>query len=737
MVPPPSDAPSRLRGTLSRVRFSSDDGQFSVAELTVPERVTPVTLVGNLMSARPGETLEVTGQWRDDPTYGRQFKIHTVEAALPSSREGIVAYLGGDMIEGIGPKLAARIVDHFGEQTLEIIDDQPARLSEVDGIGDTRATQIAEAWRRDRAIHRLMIALRSHGVSPAHAVKIHQLFGDDALSIIRRNPYRLAEDIRGIGFKTADQIARHFDIDKDSPERLRAGLLHLLSRARNDGHVYLPLRELQGRAEELLGPGVGHLDDALEGLERDDKLVREPLESAQRGANDIAVYPVAAFRAEVGAANHLRRLTAHQETLQLGASSSVDQELQAIESNLGLELADAQRRAVSSVFDTSLCVITGGPGTGKTTIVEAICHLADRRHQRIDLAAPTGRAARRLAEATERQARTIHRLLEFSFDEGGFQRHEDRPLDLDLLVVDEASMIDTFLLYSLVRALPDGATLVLVGDIDQLPSVGPGQVLRDLIDAQAGRVVRLTEIFRQHEASTIITNAHRINAGQMPINPPRQPGELVDFYTIHAPEPADARQTILQLATQRIPQAFGFDPLEELQILSPMYRGDVGCDGLNQALQEHHSDNRPRLQSGSTTFFLGDRVMQTTNNYEDDVFNGDIGRVVAVDREQELLSVDFQDRVVNYPTSRFHELTLAYAITIHKSQGSEYPAVIIPVMTQHYVMLQRNLLYTAVTRARDLVILVGTPKAVEIAVNNRDASRRYTRLRHRLDGTRP
>ncbi len=724
---PPST--ERLRGTLHRVRFTSDDGQFSVAELAVDDRVAPVTLVGNLMAARPGETLEVIGQWKDDPTYGRQFQVRSIETALPSTEEGIVAYLGGDMIDGIGPKLAARIVDHFGDQTLEVIDRNPSRLSEVEGIGDTRAHQIAEAWQRDRTIHRLMIALRSHGISPAHAVKIHQQFGADALSLIQRNPYRLAEDIRGIGFQTADQIARHFDIDPDSPERLRAGLLYTLRNARNDGHVYLPLYELKHRAYELLGDQIGAIDDALEQLEADDKIARQPLDGDQ-----IAIYPIAAYHAERGAADHLRRIARRHPTLDLGDTpQAVGDDLEAIEQRLGVDFAKTQRRAIASVFEDSLCVITGGPGTGKTTIVEAICHLADRHHQSIDLAAPTGRAARRLAEATGRRARTLHRLLEFSFDEGGFQRHEDRPLELDILVVDEASMIDIFLLYSLVRALPDRATLVLVGDIDQLPSVGPGQVLRDLIDARPGSVVRLTEIFRQDEASTIITNAHRINAGHMPIAPPREGGELVDFYTINAPDPDRARQTILNLATQRIPDAFGFHPLDELQILSPMYRGDVGCDGLNQALQQHHSQSRPRLQSGSSSFYLGDRVMQTTNNYDNDVFNGDIGRVVDVDLDDQNLSVDFDGRRVLYPTSRFNELTLAYAITIHKSQGSEYPAVIIPVMTQHYVMLQRNLLYTAVTRASQLVVLVGTSKAVEIAVNNQDARQRFSLLRQRLD----
>ncbi len=718
----------RLRGVLSRVRFASDDGQFSVCDLELPDRQTPVTIVGNILSATVGSPVEVTGTWRNDPRYGRQFQIESIQSALPKTRGGIEKYLASDMMEGIGPTLASRIVDQFGEKTLEVLDDTPERIVEVDGIGDKRAGQIIGAWQREQSAHRLMVALRSHGISAALAVKIHQRFGAQALDSIRRNPYRLVEEIRGIGFKTADGIARHFGIEPDSPARLRAGVLHVIQQAHDEGHVFLPRPLVEQRAQELLGIEIGALDDPLEDLAAADRIIIE----ARDGDRPPAVYSVPAHRAECGAARHLRRLGG-QARLFDGELEELAGRLATIESRSGIELASAQRKAVLSVFQRPLVVITGGPGTGKTTIVEAICELGEALNQKISLAAPTGRAAKRLGEATARSASTIHRLLEFSFEKGGFQYDEDRPLDVDLLVIDEASMIDIYLLYSLVRALPAHATLVMVGDIDQLPSVGPGQVLRDLIDARATDVVRLTEIFRQAGESSIVVNAHRINMGKPPVDPERRDDELVDFYTIHASTPQRAREHIVDLATRRIPDAFGYDPLRDIQILSPMYRAEVGCRNLNRVLQQYFCADQPELRRGERLFRQGDRVMQTRNNYEEDVFNGDIGRIAEVDGDGQYLVVSFDGHRVEYERGSVDQLSLAYAITVHKSQGSEYPVVIIPVTTHHYVMLQRNLLYTAVTRGRELVVLVGTKKAVEIAVKNADASRRYTRLSWRLN----
>ncbi len=719
----------RLRGVLSRIRFASDDGQFAVCELEAEDRSLPVTIVGNILSARPGESVEVTGRWHDDPRYGRQFRIKSLRTVLPSTREGIEKYLASDMMEGIGPTLASRIVDHFGEKTLEILDDRPERVLEVEGIGEKRGAQIIECWERDRLVHRLMVALRSHGVSAALAVKIYQRFGTEALDLIRRNPYRLAEQIRGIGFQTADEIARHFDIKPDSPARLRAGILHVLEEAHSDGHVYLPRPILQEEARELLGCNIGALDDPLEELQINEQIVIEQRD----GARAPAVYPGKTWRVEVAAANHLRRVGSATRQLDL-QGGGFEERLDEVEQNLCIQFAAAQRRAVLSVFDQPLAVITGGPGTGKTTIVQAICRLADTAGESIALAAPTGRAAKRLSEATGREAKTIHRLLDFSFDKGGFQHDEDHPLPVDILVVDEASMIDIYLLNALARAIPTGASIVFVGDIDQLPSVGPGQVLRDLIDSGVGSVVRLTEIFRQHEASAIVVNAHRINRGELPVVPTRREGELVDFYTINAENPEIASNKIVELATERIPDAFGFDPLDELQILSPMYRGEIGCNRLNERLQNIFCADAVQLRRGNTSFRVGDRVMQTSNNYDEDVFNGDIGRVVDVFVDDKVLRVDFEGNTVEYDSGSLDELALAYAITVHKSQGSEYPAVIIPVMTQHYVMLQRNLLYTAVTRGSELVILVGTQRAVKIAVENDESMKRYTGLAGRLRG---
>lgn len=711
---------------IDRIRFESDDGEFAVCELDVDDRRLPVTIVGNILSARPGETVEVIGRWKDDPKYGRQFRIDNLRSVLPKTREGIEKYLSSSMMEGIGPTLAERIVDHFGESTLEVLSTNPERIEEVEGIGPKRASKIAGSWREDRRLHELMTALRSHGISASLAVKIYERFGAESLELVRRDPYRLVEEIRGVGFKTADEIARHFGIERDSPARIRAGIVHLLRKATDDGHVFLPRSVVEGRTRELLGVEIGQIDDLLEELE-----VREQIAVERRDDASEAIFPIATYRAEVGAGRHLRRLNGGERDLQLG-TESMERRLDELEEKLGYELADAQRRAAISAFSTPLSVITGGPGTGKTTIVQAVCRLADHRGESIALAAPTGRAARRLSEATGRSASTIHRLLEYSFDKGGFKHDENDPLGCEVLVVDEASMIDVYLLYALVRAVPTGAKVVFVGDIDQLPSVGPGQVLRDLIDSGVVNVVRLTEIFRQSEASTIVVNAHRINAGKMPVVPDRDDDELVDFYTINAPNPEVAHRQIVELVTGRVPDAFGFDPLEDIQVLSPMYRGETGCNRLNERLQQELCGDGVVLARSTTSFHRGDRVMQTRNNYEKDVFNGDVGRIVGVDPKQKRLTVDFDGRNIEYDTTELDELDLAYAITIHKSQGSEYPVVVVPVTTQHYVMLQRNLLYTAVTRGTDLVVLVGTRKAVKIAVENAKAATRYTRMAARL-----
>ncbi|WP_206524208.1 SF1B family DNA helicase RecD2 [Lujinxingia sediminis] len=720
-----SEELERLRGELKRVRFASEDGEFAVCDLVVPERVMPVTIVGNILATRPGETVEVWGRWRDDPRFGRQFAIERLEAVLPSTRQGVERYLASDLIEGIGPTLARRIVAHFGEATLEILDAAPQRVQEVEGIGKKRAARITASWEEGRLIHKIMVFLRSHGVSNANAVRIYRTFGAQAVEVIQQNPYELAEAIFGIGFKSADRIAMKTGIEPTALARLRAGLLHTLGEASSEGHMYLPWAMLRERAAALLEVGEHLLADALEVLRQEERVSVEAT-----GAGEARVYAAGALALEERAARLLRRLLQSPGLV----GSPDDQALAGVEAGLGVALAALQRQAVRSVFEHKVSVITGGPGTGKTTIVQTICELAELLGRRVTLAAPTGRAARRLGETTGRVATTVHRMLEYSFHAGGFQRDEERPLETDLLIVDEASMVDTYLLAALAGALPASASLVLVGDIDQLPSVGPGQVLRDVIESGVAGVTRLTEIFRQAEASTIVINAHRINAGKMPVVPARSPGELVDFYTINAEEPARAHERIVELVSERMPRAFGLDPLQDVQILAPMHRGDVGCSRLNAALQEAFYQGGPQLVRGQRRFCLGDRVMQTRNNYEAEVFNGDVGQVVAVDPEDNQLRVRFEEREVTYDRANLDELVLAYAITVHKSQGSEYRAVVLPMSTQHYMMLQRNLLYTAVTRARELVVVVGSEEAVRLALKNDRASERYTQLARRLRG---
>lgn len=718
-----------IKGQLSRIRFTNDDGSFAVCELTSPRYPLPVTIVGNILSTQPGETLEVVGTFVDDARFGRQFKIARLKAVLPSSREGIERYLGGGLIDGIGPVLAERIVGEFGEQTLEILDEEPDRLFEVEGIGKKRAAQIAKAWVEQRAIRDVMIFLQMHRISTTFAVKIFRLYGESAARIVKDNPYQLAEDIYGIGFRKADAIALAGGIERDALNRLRAGVLFALREARGEGHMFLPMDLLLAKASGLLEiEQVEGLGDALESLRHEDKLVVEPMP----GEESSAVWRKRAWHAEVDAAAHLKRLM--QTTSLLGDVMPDEAMLAKIEAKLELELAALQRKAVLAVWKSRVVVITGGPGTGKTTIVRAVVAMAQAQGASVKLAAPTGRAAKRMSEATGEAASTLHRLLEYSFKEG-FQVNQSDPLDADLLIIDEASMMDTSLMSAVGRGMPDGARLLLVGDIDQLPSVGPGNVLKDIIASQEVGVVRLTQIFRQASDSHIVHNAHRINQGQMPIVPDHSGGKLVDFYAINAVEAIEAQQKIVQVVTTRIPRAFGFDAMRDVQVLAPMHRGDVGCAQLNVLLQEALNPDGEELVRGQRRWRVGDKVMQQRNNYDQGVYNGDIGHILEFDHEAQVATVDFGDgRMATYEFGEMDELVLAYAITVHKSQGSEYKVVVMPVVTQHYIMLQRNLLYTAVTRARELVIVVGTQRAMSIAVDNDTAQHRYTRLRERLRG---
>lgn len=710
-----------LKGILGRVRFASDDGEFSVSELEVGREA--VTLVGNLLESQPGEHVVVSGTWQKNARFGKQFQIETIRTVPPTTLAGIERYLASGLVEGIGPVLAERIVEKFGAQTLEIIDADPRRIQEVPGIGKKRAEKIAQTWEHQRSVRNVMVFLQSHGITPSYALRIWKAYGADAIKVIQANPYQLAEDIFGIGFRTADAIAFRAGIEPNALPRLRAGVMYALQEAAGEGHVCLPVEGLVEKSAGLMNLRLDEVLPGLESLRDEQKIFVESIDGVPMA------YRAGLWRTESGAAERMRALAAVERRYK---PTSVESQIDAVQEAMGVELAGQQRRAVSQVWEHKIAVITGGPGTGKTTIVRVLCELADHLKQRFALAAPTGRASRRMSEATGRPAQTIHRLLEFNPREGGFQYNSERPLDLDLLIVDEASMVDTYLLFALLDALPADAALVFVGDIDQLPSVGPGQVLRDVIDSGVAHVVALTEVFRQALDSTIVTNAHRINRGEMPVDAPRKEGTLTDFYTISTEDPRVAQDRIVELVTQRIPKAFGVDPLQDIQVLAPMHRGDVGCSSLNQVLQKALVGERFGVERGQTWWREGDKVMQTRNSYERGVFNGDIGWVRSVDTAKKALYVEFDGKMVTYEFSELDELQHAYAITVHKSQGSEYPVVVMPVMTQHFVMLQRNLLYTAVTRAKKLVVLVGSARAVSLAVKNATAGTRHTGLAWRL-----
>ena len=716
-----------LDGTVERFVFKGEESGFTVARFETPGREV-VTIVGELVGVTEGLPLRLRGQWVVDKKWGRQFKIATYQLKAPETLVGIERFLGSGVIPGIGPGIAKGMVAKFGMETLEVIDKQPHRLTEVPGIGTQRAAKIAEAFAAQRHVQDVMVFLRGHGVSSAFAARIVKKYGKDAINVVRSNPYRLAHEVWGIGFRTADEIAQKLGIARDAPERLEAGLLHALETANEDGHMHLPDEELVRVAGDLLGIATDKIVPRLAALEQRGLVIRESL--GDRGACSSLPW---AYQAEVEAATRLADLV-RDPPRALGLD--VHAAIHAFEAVTGLALAGQQRRAVEAALTDGVVVITGGPGVGKTTIVKAIVHLAKLAHKKVGLAAPTGRASKRLAEATGMEAMTIHRLLEFQPHEGGFQRGPTNPLELDMLVIDESSMVDAQLFRSVLVALAPGTRLVLVGDIDQLPSVGAGAVLSDVIASEAATVIRLTEIFRQAAASKIVVSAHRINSGELPdLDTPQ--GAHADFYFINRDDPEAARATIVELVSERIPARFGFDAVTEVQVLAPMHRGDLGTGALNRALQEKLNPARggKELARGERVFRAGDKVMQLRNDYDRGVFNGDIGVIAGLD-EENVVRVDFDGRIATYERAELDQLIHAYAVSVHKSQGSEYPAVVIPIVTQHYMMLQRSLLYTAVTRGKKLVVLVGSKRAVSLAVQNADAKRRYTwlaeRVRHAL-----
>ncbi|MDJ0720187.1 MAG: ATP-dependent RecD-like DNA helicase [Desulfobacterales bacterium] len=712
-----------LSGQVDKVTYYSEETGFTVARLIAEAQDTAVTVVGPLMNPRPGEVLHLEGEWQQHAAFGRQFRVQAFKIGIPTTEKSICAYLGSGHIKGIGPEMASRIVARFGRRTLAVIDADIQQLKKVKGIGAKRLGQIEAAWSAHRDLREIMLFLQAHDLPTGHAARILRTYGDQAVAVLRSNPYRLADDIRGIGFQTADRMARQLDYDLAAPARVEAGVLHLLGAKADNGHVYSPRRALEQEAAALLGVDAALASAAIERL-----VVKKRLEvDAVAAPPETAVYPKALHLCEVGVARHLLRLQHEQSGL---PPMDPDQALAWVQPHLGIELAAQQKAAVAAALDTQVLVITGGPGTGKTTIIKAIVALQARRRARIHLTAPTGRAAKRMAEATACRATTIHRLLEYSFQKGGFQRNADRPLVADLVIVDEASMIDIRLMRHLLEALAPGARLILVGDIDQLPSVGPGNVLRDIIASRRFAVATLTKIYRQARSSAIVRNAHRINAGEMPRWANDAAGN--DFFFIARDAPEKALDTIVHLVAERMPQRFGLDPVRDIQVLSPMHRGVVGAANLNRALQMRLNPAAPELPRGTHTLRINDKVMQVRNNYDKDVYNGDIGTISRIDGASAAVGVDFDGRAVDYDAGELDEIVLAYAISVHKSQGSEFPAVVVPVLTQHYILLQRNLLYTAVTRGRRLVVLVGTRKALALAVKNASPRRRFTALEKRL-----
>ena len=727
-----------LEGTVEHITYHSDETGYTVVRLATRGFHDLITAVGSLANVNAGEHLRLEGIWANHPRYGRQFKVLKYKSVMPATVDGIRKYLGSGLVKGIGPVMAGRIVKKFGRQTLDIIEQEPDRLLSVLGIGRKRVALVKNAWAEQKRIKEVMIFLQSHNVRTSLAVKIYKKYGDDAITVVQQDPYRLARDIYGIGFLTADKIARSLGIPEDAPQRVAAGVSYVLSELADKGHVYAPQEELAANATHILNVNADLVTEGIETLEADEQVRRETITypPAHERAGTIAreekaVYLAPFYYGEVGAANRLRALAdAPNARLAFFQSAHWEETFAYLDSNSALELAATQKEAVRAALTNRVTVLTGGPGTGKTTTVRTIIRLLEARRLSYLLASPTGRAAKRLSETTGRPAKTIHRLLEYSPLEG-FKRHADNPLGADMVIVDEVSMLDLLLANNLLKAISPGSHLLLVGDVDQLPSVGAGNVLRDIIDSGLAAVVRLETIFRQAEGSHIIENAHRINRGEMPI----LTKDAADFFLFVKEEPEAAAELVVDIVRNRIPLKFDLDPLADVQVLSPMYRGAIGVGNLNQLLQQalnSPSPEKPERRLAGKTFRAGDRVIQLRNNYDLNVFNGDIGRIAAIDPVNQILMVEIDGRSVEYDWTSADELTHAYAISIHRSQGSEYPAVVIPVMTTHYVMLQRNLLYTAVTRAKKLVVLVGTRKAIAIAVRNNKVAQRHSALDVRL-----
>jgi len=724
--------PETLEGQLERIVYFNEQNHYTVAKLKVRGNPELVTVVGQLAGITQGQGLELSGSWENHPKYGQQFKATSHSVSLPAHVYGIKKYLGSGMIKGIGPAMAQRLVDRFGEKTLQVIEHSPNKLLEVEGIGEKRLQVIRQTWESQREIRDVMIFLQGHGVSTGYSAKIFKQYSRDTIRVMKENPYRLATDIFGIGFLIADRIAEKLGIAKNAMIRAEAGILHVLNKISEEGHVLALLNQLLDRAEALLEIDRAALETAVGNLAAAGQIVLDDFQAKDHMPEPMtAVYLKAFYVAEVGLANRLKALLS-VPTKGVGKDAIRTERL--VQQRLAVVLSEEQWIGLQTALSHKVSIITGGPGTGKTTLVKAILTVFEEAGKQVMLCAPTGRAAKRLSEITGREAKTIHRLLAYNLRSGGFQKNERDPLDTDVVIVDEASMVDTFLMYHLVKAVPMTAVIVMVGDVDQLPSVGPGNVLRDMINSEQLPVVFLKEIFRQARESLIIVNAHRINQGISPTIPDSNRDSVQDFYFIQQEDPEKVLSTILELCCERIPDRFKLDPLSDIQVLSPMHKGIIGTVNLNRMLQQALNPSNDTIERMEYTFRCGDKVMQIRNNYAKDVFNGDIGTISRIDRDNQKITVKYQGRGVDYDFLELDELMLAYAVSVHKSQGSEYGAVILPVMTQHYVLLQRNLIYTGVTRAKKLVVLIGTKQALAIALRNDRPQKRMTLLCNRMQG---
>ena len=708
-----------LRCVVERITYQNDKNGYSVIRCRAGGFQELVTVVGVMPEVHVGSVLSLTGNWKLDPKFGRQFAADSVEETLPATVYGIEKYLGSGLIKGIGPNFAKRIVSTFGEDTLRIIEEQPDELMKISGIGKLRVERIKKSWSDQREIKNIMLFLQGHDVSTSHASKIFKTYGENSIAVVQENPYRLADDIWGIGFHTADTIAQKLGFDRAKPVRLRSGLLYTINKLSEEGHCYATREMLLKTGTDLLDVEETLLSSVL-----DEMILAEDVKTeAIPESGEDAIYLPPFFFSEIGTARRLREI--------FSAPKKVSVKREGLENRIrektGMVYDETQKKAILTAVESKILILTGGPGTGKTSTTRGIITAFREAGARILLAAPTGRAAKRLSETTGMEAKTVHRLLEVKPPEG-YQRNESNPLEGDVLIVDECSMIDLLLMHNLLKAVPDTMTLILVGDVDQLPSVGAGNVLRDVIDSECFPVVRLTKIFRQAQASRIITNAHRINRGQMP---DLSNGRESDFFFLEQEDAEAAAQEIVDLVRTRLPSHYHIPP-SEIQVLSPMQRGAVGAANLNQIIQEAVNPGETGFRRGGMQFKVRDKVMQIRNNYDKEVFNGDIGIVESIDPENRELTVNFEGRSVSYDITELDELVLAYAVTIHKSQGSEYPIVVMPILMSHYVMLQRNLVYTGVTRAKKVLVLVGTKKALALAVRNTAVRKRNTLLAQRI-----